>query len=182
MQAATRKLEYADWAAIPYEGQRFEIVDGRLVVNPPPSLFHQRWSKRLQRQLEAFFETPGGYAEVFNAPVGVILGPHDILEPDIVVVADRSQISRLAIDGAPLLVVEILSPSSIAHDRRVKFERYRLLGVRHYWILDGDGRRLECFRLEDGEYRLAASAEADAALTHPDFPGLSVTLADLWKD
>lgn len=182
MQAAKRKLEYADWAAIPYEGQRFEIVDGRLVVNPPPSLFHQRWSKRLQRQLEAFFEAPGGYAEVFNAPVGVVLGPHDILEPDIAVVADRSQISRQAIEGAPLLVVEVLSPSSITHDRRTKFDRYRLLGVRHYWVLDGDNRRLECFRLEDGEYRLAASAEGNAALAHPDVPALSVTLADLWKD
>jgi Uma2 family endonuclease len=183
MQAATRKLDYADWVAIPYEGQRSEIIDGRLVVNPPPSLFHQRWSKRLQRQLEAFFETPGSSAEVFDAPVGVVLGPHDIVEPDIVVVADRSsQITRLAIEGAPLLVVEVLSPSSIAHDRRVKFDRYRVLGVSHYWILDGDLRRLECFRLEQGEYRLAASAEGDATLTPPDFPGLLVTLADLWKD
>ena len=144
MQVAKRKLEYADWAATPSDGKQYEIVDGSLVVNPSPRLFHQRWSKRLQRQLEAFFETPGSAAEVFNAPVGVVLGPHDIVEPDIVVVADRSsQIARLAIEGAPLLVVEILSPSSIVHDRRVKFERYRLLGVRHCWILDGDARSLE---------------------------------------
>jgi Uma2 family endonuclease len=181
MQAAKRKLDYADYAAIPDDGKRYEVIDGSLVVNPSPGAFHQRWSKRLQRQLEAFFETPGD-AEVFNAPLDVILGPHDIVQPDIVVVTERAHISRRAIEHAPLLAVEVLSPSSIAHDRRTKFERYRLLGVRHYWILDGDLRRLECFRLEDGEYRLAASAEGDAPLTHPDFPGLEVTLADLWKD
>jgi Uma2 family endonuclease len=83
--AVKRKLGYDDLAGMPDDGLIREILDGELVVTPAPSPMHQRVSKRLQRQLEAYFEGRG-LGEVFDAPLDAILGQHDVVEPDILVV------------------------------------------------------------------------------------------------
>ena len=82
-----QKLDYADYAAIPPDGQRYEILDGDLSVTPAPSPWHQRASKRLQRQLEAYFEARG-LGEVFDAPIDLILTNQDVVQPDLLVVTD----------------------------------------------------------------------------------------------
>lgn len=175
-----QKLDYEDYARIPPDGKRYELLEGDLFVTPAPSPLHQRASKRLQRQLEAYFEARG-LGEVFDAPIDVILTLHDVVQPDLVVVTDPSQISRRGIEGAPALVVEVLSPTTRDRDRTTKARRYAALGVQHYWVLDPEGSRLDCYRLERGEYVLAARGEGDQSLTHPDWPGLTLTLADLWR-
>ena len=81
------KLTYDDYAALPDDGRRYELLAGELYMNPAPSPLHQRISKRLQRQLEAFFEE-NKLDEVFDASVDLIFGPHDVAQPDIVVVGD----------------------------------------------------------------------------------------------
>ena len=173
------KLDYDDLAHAPDDGQRYELLNGALFVTPSPSPFHQRASKRLQRQLERYFED-SGLCEVFNAPLDVILTHHDVVEPDILVVANAAQISRRGIEGAPLIVVEVLSPSTANVDRTLKAERYEATGVPHYWIVDLDARRLDCYRLVDGHYVLAASAIDSAPLQHPDWPDLHIDPAVLW--
>jgi Uma2 family endonuclease len=105
---------------------------------------------------------------VFNAPVDLILTPHDVVEPDLVVVTDAQQVSRRGIDGAPALVVEILSPSTADRDRTLKAKRYEATGILHYWVVDMDAKRLDCYRLSGGQYVLAASASGDQRLQHPD--------------
>ncbi len=97
------KLTYEDYASAPADGMTYQILDGELLVTPAPSPFHQRASKRLQRQLEAFFEDTG-VGEVFNAPIDLILSAHDILQPDLVVVTDPTIISSRGIEAPPLLV------------------------------------------------------------------------------
>jgi Uma2 family endonuclease len=165
---------------MPDDGRRFEIIDGELFdVTPSPSPLHQRASKRLQRQLEAYFETTGR-GEVFDAPLDVILTAHDVFEPDIIVVTNQAQVSRRAIEGAPTLVVEVLSPSTVAYDRVKKGSRYAALGLEHYWILDPSAARLECFRLQAGAYQRVADATGDARIDHPDFPGLTIDLRAIW--
>ena len=176
-----RKLGYEDYARLPDgEGKRYEILDGELYVTPSPTPPHQRLSKRLQRQLEAFFEA-GGLGEVFDAPIDLVLGEHDIVQPDLLIVGNPSQVSQRAIEGAPLLVVEVLSPSTRAQDRGVKARRYADRGARHYWILDPDAERIEGLRLEAGAYRMVAEASAPQTLTHPDWPDLAVDLGALWR-
>lgn len=174
-----QKLDYSDYAAIPTDRNRYEILDGELVVTPAPTPLHQRVSKRLQRQLEEFFET-GGRGEVFNAPIDVILSNHDVVQPDLVVVLDAAQISSRGIEGAPTLLVEVLSPSSRHSDKSTKAKRYAALGVRHYWIVDPEARRIECYRQANGEYALLIEAIDDGSFTHPDWPGLRVELRALW--
>jgi Uma2 family endonuclease len=172
------KLTYEDYASAPADGMIYQILDGELLVTPAPSPLHQRSSKRLQRQLEAYFED-AGRAEVFDAPIDLILSPHDVMQPDLVVVSDPSSITARGIERPPLLVVEVISPGTVRHDRQLKAHRYAVLGVPHYWILDPDQRRLECFTLATESYELAAASEGAEPLTHPAWPGLTIDLASL---
>jgi len=175
-----QELDYSDYAAIPPDRNRYEVLEGELVVTPAPSPLHQRVSKRLQRQLEEFFET-GGRGEVFDAPIDLILSAHDVVQPDLVLVLDPAQVSARGIEGPPALLVEVLSPSSRQIDRSTKAKRYAALGVVHYWILDPEARRIECYRAAGGTYALAAEAEGDATLLHPDWPNLTLELRSIWS-
>lgn len=174
-----KKLDYSDYAAIPDDGKRYEVLDGRPRLMPSTDPFHQRVSRRLQRQLEDYFEARS-LGEVFNAPIDVILSNHDILQPDLVVVARPEQVSNRGIEGAPLLVVEILSPSSFGTDKGIKAARYTALGVLHYWIVDPDAQRIECFRSRGGEYERVCQREGTDSLVHPDGSDLVLDLAALW--
>lgn len=178
--ALKRKLGYDDLADMPDDGFTREILDGDLVVTPSPAPIHQRVSRRLQRQLETYFESRG-LGEVFNAPLDTILGPHDIVEPDLLVVTDPATISRRAIEGPPALVVEILSPSTAVRDRSVKARRYAAAGIPHYWLVDIENQHIECLRLAAEGYRLAAAARGTDPLIHPDWPGLQIDLTALWR-
>ena len=174
------KLDYDDYLRLPDDGKRYEILDGELYVTPAPSPLHQRVSKRLQRKLEDYFEARG-LGEVFNAPIDMILGRHDVAQPDILVVTDPGQISGRGIEGAPLLVVEVLSPSTRRHDREVKMRRYAALGIPHYWIVDPVGKWIACYRREGDTYRHVLTSEGDTQLTPADWPDLTISLADLWR-
>lgn len=179
MIGVKQTLDYSDLAHTPDDGNRYEILEGNLLVTPSPAPLHQRISKRLQRQLEAYFET-GSIGEVFDAPVDVILTFHDVVAPDLVVVADPKQITKRGIEGAPLLVVEILSPSTRDRDRTVKARRYAEVGIPHYWIADPDVQGIECYRLQTTTYMLLMHSSSPTPLTHPDFPNLQINLAAIW--
>lgn len=174
------KLDYDDYCAIPADEKRYELLDGQICVTPAPSPLHQRVSKRLQRLLEAYFEE-SGQGEVFNAPIDVILTPHDVVQPDLVVVTNPALVSARGIEGAPTLVVEILSPATTAYDRTTKAQRYAALGIPHYWIVDPEARTLECFRRHAATYQLVGSFARDDTLLHPDFSGLRFALAAVWR-
>jgi Uma2 family endonuclease len=175
-----QRLDYTDYAQIPPDGKRWELLDGDPYVTPAPGITHQRVSKRLLHQLVAHFEGRG-LGEVFFAPTEVIFTPHDVVQPDLVVVIDRSQISERGIEGPPALVVEVLSPTTETYDRTVKSRRYAALHVPHYWIVDPAARRLECYREAAGVYEVAIQGAADRLVTHPDWPELTIALAELWR-
>jgi Uma2 family endonuclease len=174
------KLDYSDYLAAPEDGKRYEILQGELYVTACPTPRHQRVSHRLQRCLEDYFHERS-HAEVFDAPLAVIFTNEDIAEPDLLVVDDSNLVSERGIEGPPLLVVEILSPSTRSRDQGVKARRYAELAVRHYWMVDPDNQRVECLRLECGSYQRVAQASGDDSLTHPDWEGLAVDLLELWR-
>ena len=152
------KLEYSDYVNIPSDGKRYELLEGTLHVTPAPSPLHQRVSKRLQRMLEAYFEEQK-LGEVFNAPIDVILTDQDVVQPDLVLVTDPAQISKRGIEGPPLLLVEILSPSTRDYDQTAKAQRYATLGVRHYWIVDPDAQRMECYQASGTTFELLVQVQ-----------------------
>jgi Uma2 family endonuclease len=102
------------------------------------------------------------------------------VQPDLVVVSDTTQVSARGIEGAPLLVIEVLSPTTIVYDRTTKAQRYAALGVSHYWIVDPAARQVECYRREGAAYLQVRTAGPQDTLTHPDFPSLSLAPTSLW--
>jgi Uma2 family endonuclease len=179
-QSVKRKLGYDDLAGMPDDGLIREILDGVLFVTPSPVPMHQRVAKRLARQLEQYFEARG-LGEVFQAPLDVILGPHDVAEPDLLLVTDPALVTERAIEGAPTLVVEILSPSTASRDRIIKRRRYAATGIEEYWIVDIDRQRIECLTLTEAGYSLSVAAERDETLVHRRWPDLTIHLAHLWR-
>jgi Uma2 family endonuclease len=172
-------LVYEDLIQLPVDGLRYELAEGELHVTPAPSPRHQWASKQLQRQLESYFEGRR-LGRVFDAPIDVILAPGDAFQPDLVVVTDETLITARAIEGAPTLVVEILSESTVAYDRLTKSRRYAALGVPHFWIVDITNTTLECYRNGEGAYTPVARVSDNTPFEHPDFPGLVITTAPLW--
>lgn len=143
------------------ENERIEIINGKAVMMAPPSTVHQEISGELFRQIANFLE--GKQCKVYPAPFGVRLfekngdAPEDVdtmVEPDITVICDRSKIDKYGCKGAPDLVVEILSPSSLRHDRLVKLGLYQRAGVREYWIVDPKNKAVQVFTLNDGDLRI----------------------------
>jgi Uma2 family endonuclease len=180
-----RKLTYEDFAKIPEDGRRHEILDGAHVVTPAPTPLHQGVSGAIFVALYTFVRERR-LGKVFYAPLDVILSDHDIVEPDILFISS----ARVGIltdknaQGAPDLVVEILSPGSWRWDLGRKRARYELLGVLEYWVLDPDGATALLFR-RDGECFLSPirlSAELDERLTTPLLPGLEIPLREVFAD
>ena len=160
---------YREYALLPNDGKRYEIVDGDLYESPAPTPFHQTVSRRLQFQLMSQLEVTGR-AWVFNAPVDLILDDETVVQPDLVLVArdQRDVISKRGIEGTASLVVEILSPSTSRNDRVLKRLAYARHRIPEYWIVDPSGQ-VEAYLLEDEGYVLRARLERTDTLTSQVF-------------
>ncbi len=175
---------YDDYLQLPGDGCRYQILDGVLVREPAPHVQHQRVARRLLRLLESYFAETDPQGEVFTAPTAVTLSETDVVEPDLLYVTSRQTeiIETRRINGAPHLVVEIVSPWSGAIDRVRKRALYERLQVLHYWLVDYEARTFECLALdENGKYVLRTAGAEEDRLEHPDFPGLAIDLAPLWR-
>jgi Uma2 family endonuclease len=171
-----------EYRLLPEDGRRWELFEGDFLVTPAPSPLHQKISRRLQHALMTQLEDTG-LGEVINAPIDVIFDDLNVVQPDIVIIssARASLITERAIEGAPDVLVEILSPSSIDRDRQLKFRMYERFGVREYWIVDPNHGFLEAYRLGSTGYELRERHDRASTLSCPDFPTLQIALAPLFK-
>jgi len=179
----TKKYTYQDYLKLPEEpGYRYEVLEGILVKDPSPNVMHQRVSRRLIRVLEDYFGEIDPEGEVFFAPLDVTFQDITVVQPDLLYISGEQKklVEEARIDGPPTLVVEIISPSTSRKDRIQKRNIYRKYEVQHYWLVHPEERTLECFALRDGAYSLVASGMDDDVVEHPDFPGLTISLATLW--
>ena len=175
-------LTYADLAALPDDGKRYELHEGEISVSPSPRTRHQRAVAKLHLILANHVDRRG-IGEIFVPPIDVILSNITVLVPDLVYV-DTSRagiVSERAIEGAPTLAIEVLSRSTTAKDVGVKLQLYARYGVPHYWIVDADARVIETRQLVDGAYVLGPRLEGDAPVTLPPFPDLVLDPADVWR-
>ncbi|MSQ07289.1 MAG: Uma2 family endonuclease, partial [Dehalococcoidia bacterium] len=136
------KFTVDDYMATP-EGTRYQLLDGELIVAPAPNSRHQTVSRDVFIALHQFISVHR-LGEVWYAPFDVVLSEHDVTQPDILFVSyDRANIITPAnIQGAPELVVEVLSPSTQQDDRGYKRRVYGRHGVREYWIVDPVGETI----------------------------------------
>lgn len=144
---------YDDYVALPDDGNRYEIVNGVLVMAPAPSPLHQDIVLEIVSYLRIHVKL-AGLGRVFPSPIDVELGPKDVFQPDIVVVLNEhlERVQEKKIVGAPDLVVEVASQSTAAYDRLTKYEVYARAGIAEYWIVKPASRAVEVLVLEDGEY------------------------------
>lgn len=177
--AGVYRMTFADWLRLPDDGRLYEIIDGELLLSPPPSILHQRISSELHAQIRQYLRA-SGRGEVLYAPTGVRLGD-DVLEPDLVVVlqehADR--IGEQVIEGAPDVVIEILSAGTAKRDLVAKRAVVQAAGVPEYWIVDPASAAIEVLVLEHGSYvRLDLFRRADT-LRSRALPDLAVEIASV---
>jgi Uma2 family endonuclease len=166
---------YDDYAALPDDGQRYEIVNGVLVMAPAPSPAHQDIVGMIFHYLLVQVKF-AGLGRVFTAPIDVDLGPKNVFQPDVVVVlnAHLDRVAAKKIVGAPDLVVEVVSPGSGVMDRIAKYAVYARAGIPEYWIVKPEKETVEVFTLEDGEYRSLGIFGGQQTLPSRVVPGLPV--------
>jgi len=141
-----------DIYALP-EGQRAELIDGKLYMMAPPSTRHQIISGWLFNQIYNFIQNNQGKCNVFNAPFAVYLAADDekYFEPDISVICDPDKIDDKGCQGAPDWIIEIVSPASRTMDYYIKLSEYKKAGVKEYWIVDPTKKIVMVYNLRDEE-------------------------------
>lgn len=173
---------YREYALLPNDGRRYEVVDGELLVSPAPTPFHQTVSRRLMFRLMEQLEE-AGIAYVFNAPIDVILGDTTIVQPDLAIlrVARKELISKRGIEGPPDVVVEILSPSTRGTDRYLKGASYASHGIPEYWIVDPELGHVELYRIEGDRYGIHTRFDRASPLASPELPEVAIPLAPIFR-
>jgi Uma2 family endonuclease len=173
---------YRDYLCLPDDGRRYELIDGDLFVSPAPTPFHQTVSRRLQYALMTALEQTG-IAFVFNAPCDVLLADTTVVQPDLAIVRQdhRDIVTGRALEGAPALVVEILSPSTRDRDLYLKRDAYARFGVAEYWVVDPDRGFVEVYSLEDGAYAGPRRYDRASTLESPAFPEVSIPLNAIFR-
>ncbi len=136
-QPKERQFDSSDYWNLP-KGRRAELIDGVLYDMAPPGRVHQKLSSEISHAFHSYIDEHGGSCEVYYAPFAVNLDADDSVwvEPDVMVICDPAKLSDRGCEGAPDLVVEIVSPSSRRMDYITKLFRYERAGVREYWIVD----------------------------------------------
>ena len=126
-----------DIYALP-NGERAELIDGKIYYMAPPNTKHQRLVHFFDREIGNYIQVKNGECEVFPAPFAVFLNEDDTnyVEPDISVICDKNKITNKGCNGAPDWAIEIVSPSSKSMDYFIKLFKYRNAGVKEYWIVD----------------------------------------------
>lgn len=138
-----------DIYALP-EGERAELIDGKIYYMAPPNTRHQRLVSDLHYQIKDFIKRNNGKCEVFPSPFAVFLNKNDknYVEPDISVICNKDKVTDKGCDGAPDWVIEIVSQSSKPMDYFTKLFKYRTAGVREYWIVDPIKQRVTVYFFE----------------------------------
>ncbi|MCD8347535.1 MAG: Uma2 family endonuclease [Lachnospiraceae bacterium] len=148
--AKERIYTVEDIEALP-DGQRAELIDGEIYDMSTPTRTHQRLVHHLDRIIGNYMVEKGGSCEVNPAPFAVYLNQDDYnyIEPDITVVCDPSKLDDKGCHGAPDWVIEIVSPTTRSRDYGIKLFKYRMAGVREYWIIDPGENRIAVYDFEN---------------------------------
>jgi len=173
---------YDRYAAMPDDGNRYEIVDGALeLLSPGPSPMHQSIGGELAYRLK---QTCSADYLIFSAPLDVILSATDVRQPDLVMVhrSRASIVTRRGIEGPPDLVAEVLSPGSRKRDKVGKMTTYAKYAVPEYWIVDPDAFTLEQYVLVEERYELRNVFEGDDEVVSDKLPCVAFRVGDLFED
>ena len=173
------KFTYQDYRNAP-EDRRYELLDGDMVMVPSPRTDHQRVSRDLGFVLWTFVKERD-LGQVFSAPFDVVLSDTDVVQPDLLFVSNEraSIVTDENVQGAPDLVIEILSSGTADRDRTFKRSLYARHGVREYWLVDPDARRVEVLVLSEGRLEPEAAYEGGDVMSSPLLDALRLNLSEV---
>ena len=167
-----------DIYALP-EGQRAELIDGRLYMMAPPIRIHQKLISQFTKIIGNYTDTRQGTCEVYPAPFAVFLNEDDLnyVEPDISVICDKGKLNDKGCNGAPDWIIEIVSPSTSRIDYGIKLFKYRSAGVREYWIVNPYKKSVMVYDLEKDEQ--SNQYDFDDAIYSCIYKDLKINIAPL---
>ncbi|RLB87728.1 MAG: Uma2 family endonuclease [Deltaproteobacteria bacterium] len=174
------KFTYADYVTWP-DDERWELIDGEAYnMTPAPTTRHQVVVGSLYFLLRSLLA--GKPCRGFVAPIDVVLSEHDVVQPDVFVVCDEKKITEANIQGAPDVVIEVLSPTTALKDRREKKRLYEKYGVKEYILVDPAGCYVERFLLADaGIYNSAEIFGPKEVLSVPSLEGIEIRLWEVFE-
>jgi len=173
---------YEDYAAIPEDGHRYEVVNGVLYMSPAPNLGHQGSVGRFNYYLLTYVEFVGR-GRVFTGPVDVELSYKNVVQPDVLVVLKKhlDRLRKTRIIGAPDLIIEIASPSTVHHDQHAKLDAYASAGVPEYWMVNPNAQTVKVLIVENDVYRSLGLFSGQATLPSQVLPDLPVRVEQFFS-
>jgi Uma2 family endonuclease len=167
-----------DYEALPNE-PRCELIYGRFYVSPSPSVLHQIVVMQLIEELHRVARPVGALALI--APLDVYLADHSIVQPDILYISkSRRRIAQEWIEGAPDLLIEVLSPGMYRKDRNEKLQLYAECDVREYWIVDPHDRWIEFLRNDSGQFVVVLPK--GGVYRSQALPEISLDILRFWRE
>lgn len=163
------------------DGERAELIDGKLYMMTPPNRIHQKLVQELSRVIGNYVQENGGKCEVYPAPFAVFLNADDknYVEPDLSVICKKDRLTDRGCSGAPDWIIEIVSPASQRMDYLTKLFKYRTAGVREYWIVNPMKGTVLIYSF--GETEDSAQYLFSDSVRSGIFEGLEICISDLLK-
>ena len=181
MSQSATKMTYEQYCLLPADGKQYEVIDGELFMTPAPRPRHQKIVLRLAEELSRFVRD-NTLGEVFISPIDVLLEPHTIVQPDVLFIqaARLSIVGDDAIEGAPDLVVEVLSPSTFYKDLRKKMTAYSQFGVQEYWIVDPETETVEVYARREEKLQIVRKFSRIESVESALLPGLRLAVKEVF--
>ena len=164
---------FEDWLEMD-NNEKIDLIDGVLYMRGEPSRRHQKVLRQLVLKLGNFLD--GKICELYFDPFMVKLNKKIVVHPDISVICDKDKLDDKGCNGAPELIVEILSPSNMVADVWTKYNKYLMAGVKEYWIVDPVKNEVDVYILEDDEYHGTKYSQKDI-LAVTTLPGCEIDLS-----
>jgi Uma2 family endonuclease len=175
-----KKYTYEDYLKTP-EDERYELIEGELLMTPSPIPRHQRISGKLEFELRKFV-TENNLGEIFDAPCDVYLDNENVVQPDILFISKErlNIIGEKNIQGAPDLVIEIISEDTAYRDLIQKKKLYARFGVKEYWIVIPGEELIEVYVLKDNAYMVYKTFNKNETLESPYLKNLKIELKSIF--
>jgi Uma2 family endonuclease len=169
-------MTWHEYQQLPEDRNRYEVLEGLLMMSPAPGRRHQHVVRKLIFLLELWRMENSPSSELLPAPFDVVLSDDIILQPDLVYVSEDnlSLIVDERLCGAPDLAVEIFNAKGAARDRVAKLQIYAKFGVREYWLVDLDARTITMLSLVENQYEQLASGTGSTKLASRVLPGFEL--------
>ena len=175
-------LTVAEYRNLPETGPRYQLIEGDLYMAPAPNRFHQDISRNLV-VLFANYLLRHPIGVLYDAPFDVYLTDFDVFQPDLLIVLNENRkiLTDAGAEGAPNLVVEVLSPKTRQLDLVNKKRVYARMGVKELWIIDPDKKEVAIYRFDQDPTDPVATLSGEMEVSSPLLPGLAIALPDIFR-